>query len=341
MITIFKDRVADGIFRNAIASIQLGVEDYMLAVENRPSDNKRLISATRNLFSGVLLLFKSLLAEESAESNYSLLKAKLVPSKDGDKITWLGAGKKTVEYEKIKENLRSIDARVDFDSLSRLHGYRNDIEHYYDANNHQFAAVESFLADAFEVVSGFFVQQLGFPRSEMEELITPDIFKVLVDSAAVINNAKKRQDAGFSIMIWHEGSREALAEACCPKCGTSVLLPEEAKKGKDADESQFKCRGCGEVFFYEEIISAYADKRNEDETNVPPGDIIPPSIFFTCDNCRENTFSFPDKRCINCGHTDDLRCKFCDNDISEWEYDFYLENKYHCPHCAHMLDNND
>ena len=341
MISIYKDIVANGIFRNAIASIQLGVEDYLLAVEKRPTNNKRLISATRNLFSGVLLLFKSLLAEESAGSDYSLLKAKLLPRKDGDKIIWLGSGKKTVEYEKIKENLRSINAQADFDGLARLHGYRNDIEHYYDANEYQFAAIESFLADAFEVVSGFFIQELGLSKIQMEEVITPDIFKVLVESAAVINNAKKRQSDGFSTMTWYEGAREALSEACCPKCGTSVLLPEGSKDGMAADESYFKCRGCGEVFSYEEIVSSYAEKANDNATNVPPGDIIPPPIFFTCEECGANTFSFPDKRCINCGHKDDLRCRFCDNDIGEWEYDFYLENKYRCSHCVYVLEKDD
>ncbi len=44
------------ILNNAIDSIQLGIEDYELIGENP----KRLISCTRNLFSGILLLFKHL-----------------------------------------------------------------------------------------------------------------------------------------------------------------------------------------------------------------------------------------------------------------------------------------
>lgn len=44
------------ILQNAIDSIALGIEDY------NSSDSRRLISCTRNLFAGILLLFKHKLA---------------------------------------------------------------------------------------------------------------------------------------------------------------------------------------------------------------------------------------------------------------------------------------
>ena len=46
------------ILQNAIDSIIIGVEDY----DN--SDKKRLLSATRNIYAGVLLLLKSKLPDD-------------------------------------------------------------------------------------------------------------------------------------------------------------------------------------------------------------------------------------------------------------------------------------
>ena len=341
MNTIYKDKVANGLFWNAIASIQLGVEDYAQAKKEQPENNKRLVSATRNLFSGILLLFKSLLAEESSSSDYSLLKAKLSAKYIDGKIVWLGTGMKTVNYEKLKENLHSINVGIDFKKLSKLHDYRNSIEHYYDIDKLQFNAVEGFLSDAFEVVSEFLVNELDLQREIIEELITPDILNILVESSAVITKAREKQDAEFSHLLWHNGAREAITDTCCPKCGTSVLIPKAARHGTSADEVRFKCRGCGEDFSYVEIVKNYAEKRNDEETGVKPGDIIPPPIFFRCEECGETTFSFPDKRCINCGHEDSLRCRFCDNDIDEWEYEVYIDTSHLCSHCDHILSKND
>jgi len=65
------DPIAKRLFQNAIDSIELGLEDFGLAKK----DARRYVSATRNVFAGMLLLFKSWLAEESADENYVLLRA--------------------------------------------------------------------------------------------------------------------------------------------------------------------------------------------------------------------------------------------------------------------------
>ena len=80
------------ILRNAIDSIVLGLEDYGSA------DPRRLLSCTRNLYAGILLLFKHRLSELSpAESDEALIKEKVEPVADGDTIHWRGKGKKTVD----------------------------------------------------------------------------------------------------------------------------------------------------------------------------------------------------------------------------------------------------
>jgi hypothetical protein len=46
---------ARGLFRNAVQSIQLGIEDY------QANNSKRAVSAVRNFYAGVLLLAKEVL----------------------------------------------------------------------------------------------------------------------------------------------------------------------------------------------------------------------------------------------------------------------------------------
>ena len=89
--------VAEAIFQNAINAIELGVADYTLSSE----DPRRLHSAVRNLFAGILLLFKSKLADLSKNDDESLLKAKIRPTLQGDAFRWVGEGSKTVDDVQI------------------------------------------------------------------------------------------------------------------------------------------------------------------------------------------------------------------------------------------------
>ena len=82
------------ILQNAIDSISLGIEDYEMAT----ADTRRYISCTRNIFAGILLLFKHKLSELSpAGSDEVLIKQKVMPKIDINSITWIGEGKQTVD----------------------------------------------------------------------------------------------------------------------------------------------------------------------------------------------------------------------------------------------------
>ena len=64
---------------NARNSIIMGLEDYA----SGEKDLKRLISCARNLFAGILLLFKHKLVELSPpNSNEVLIKARIRPERD-------------------------------------------------------------------------------------------------------------------------------------------------------------------------------------------------------------------------------------------------------------------
>ena len=80
--SIGKQNVAEGILKNAVDSISLGIEDYQLGIGDcESSDPRRLVSCTRNLFAGIILLFKHKLAKLSPPgSDEVLIKQRILQS---------------------------------------------------------------------------------------------------------------------------------------------------------------------------------------------------------------------------------------------------------------------
>ena len=92
------------IIQNAIDSIQIGIEDY------EDSDDRRSVSAVRNISAGILLLYKEKLCQLSPEGNKELLikqNIRPIQNEDGD-IVFEGKGYKTVDVQSIKERFKSL-----------------------------------------------------------------------------------------------------------------------------------------------------------------------------------------------------------------------------------------
>lgn len=134
------DPIAKRLFQNAIDSVELGLEDFRLA----KSDPRRYVSATRNVFAGMLLLFKSWLAEESAERNYDLLRAETKEVKKLPPEEWADISEaKTAGFGEIKDR---IGAKVDWVRIDKLHDYRNRIEHAFISGGHEESDAVRYLA---------------------------------------------------------------------------------------------------------------------------------------------------------------------------------------------------
>lgn len=83
------------ILNNAIQAIQIGLEDY------KSEDPRRAQSALRNIFAGMLLLFKEQLRRMSPEdSDEVLIKQTISPVLDSDgELSFQGKRKKTVDVQ--------------------------------------------------------------------------------------------------------------------------------------------------------------------------------------------------------------------------------------------------
>jgi len=159
------------ILQNAIDSIIIGVEDYNM------NDERRLISSTRNIYAGILLLFKHKLAELSPpESDEALIKQKILPRiTEDNQLEWSGSGKKTVDTFQIRERFKSLDIIVDWNRLDKINKYRNNIEHYYSTESKE--SVQTLLSNSFLVIRDFIKQYLD---KSPEILLGQDTYNVLV-----------------------------------------------------------------------------------------------------------------------------------------------------------------
>ena len=104
------DPIAERLFKNAVDSVELGLEDFRLAKRDR----RRYVSATRNVFAGMLLLFKSWLAEKSAAENYWLLRAKVKELKTKQPEDWTDISvAKTAGFDDVRTgSVRESTGRV-------------------------------------------------------------------------------------------------------------------------------------------------------------------------------------------------------------------------------------
>lgn len=94
------------ILENAVASINLGIEDY------QSTDRRRTLSALRNISAGILLLFKEKLIRMSLDE--MLIKKDFqMQWKDG-KASFIVKGDRTVDYGEIKERFKLVGLAFDF-----------------------------------------------------------------------------------------------------------------------------------------------------------------------------------------------------------------------------------
>ena len=139
-----------GILKNAVETIQIGLEDY------KSIDPRRSLSATRNITSGTHLLFKKKLRQLSpADSDEVLIKKDVLPSfnQESGAISFSGKGNKTVDVFQIKERFKSLGIKVDWATFDQVINLRNTIEHYYTESN--VYVINEIIAKSFLIIRDF------------------------------------------------------------------------------------------------------------------------------------------------------------------------------------------
>jgi hypothetical protein len=303
---------------NAVNSIALGVEDFNNSGAET-GNSLRALSAARNFYSGLLLLFKFRIAI----STHDLEKAeglvyeadKILPflNEDGD-IEWrpVNLKKFTIDYLSIQSRFFSLGIHTDWDAVKKLQDCRNELEHF--SSGHSMAEIGRFVANLFPLLHQFIVDELkGAPADLLGSAWT----SMIEFHEFYTANLEKASSQWASVGL-PDVAKTLLSECRCYNCHSSLLAPNRNDVGSGVSihfsEFRYECVECHHsdslVELLESELSLIQDLDGfTDESNV-----------VECDSCFFMLFSLVDGTCHWCGYTPKHpRCANCNSYLSELE----------------------
>lgn len=300
------------ILNNAVASIQVGVEDYQ---SNNP---RRMLSAVRNIYAGILLLAKEHLARQSpADSNEALIKERVKVTKRADgSLAAVGVGKKTVDVRQIQQRFSDLGIVFNWKPLDNIQDIRNNIEHYYFAGSHE--QLRAAIHDAQVLVHGLVV---GVLHEDPAKLLGQACWEVLLKESAIYETEWQACKKSLQGVEWTTSRAAQAAEVlCCPKC-ESNLVRHSGPPTTDPTDLNLSCGACGATFDFQDALEATLNNAffADAHMTIAGGEDIPVE---QCPDCHSNTFVMEDNECAYCGFSlpEDARCLVCDQALSLEEY---------------------
>ncbi len=313
------------ILQNAIDSIAIGLEDY------QSPDDRRIVSSTRNIFAGILLLFKHKLCELSGpETDEALIKQRVLPEIDATgAVRWIGKGKKTVDVQNIKERFESLGISVDWSRLERINRYRNDVEHYFSSLNAQ--SVQQLISDSFIIIRDFISEHLN---EDPKELLGDEAWGVLIEVNEVYEKEKSACVASLETLnYFSEEICDAIEKYSCSECGSGLIYPEI--EDDEASESSFMCKSCGNTQSYEEIIDAAISGYYARDLYLSMTDGAD-SPLADCPECG-GIYLYESGVCASCGYAAEQECQRCGATIIPEE----MSSSPYCGYCDHVMSKDD
>lgn len=244
------------LLQNAIDSIQVGVEDYLM------EDDRRNLSAVRNICAGILLLYKEKLKRLSPEHDKEvLIKQSIVPICDENgNISFVGDGDKTVDVHTIEKRFKSLNIKYDWSRFKELNKLRNNIEHYYTDKSP--SAVIEVIVKSFLVIQDFISQHL---EEEPCDLLGEECWQTLLDTAEVYKAEEENCRQSFEDFGFKSSLLEYIVESIrCPDCHSNLIKAQD----KDNIFPSLSCSSCSKSFevndAVEEKCQSYDDAEDED-----------------------------------------------------------------------------
>ena len=321
------------IFKNAVESIQIGVEDF------NHNDERRLASAVRNLHAGILLLCKEKM-RRLAPTDDILLYKHFIPKKahspTGDPVVTIQpSGKNTVDFDDIKRRFKEFDIEIDWKPLERVNTIRNEIEHLHFAQPRD--AVREALSQSYSVIERLLQDALGH---EPVNVLGKDCWSTLLENHDVYVKQLEACQATLAAAPWSsEAARRAFPEFVCPSCQSALVRWRETNADKTAEIELF-CAACGAavedigqvmVPALEEAFAGESYLAAKDGGDQPIGE---------CPECWAEAYVFEEGRCAACDFVmpEDAVCAVCHEGLSTEEY---RENGHLCSYHAHLMAKDD
>jgi hypothetical protein len=203
------------LLQNAIDSIQVGVEDYLM------DDSRRYLSAVRNICAGILLLYKEKLKRLSpSHDNEVLIKQFIKPICDEEgNVSFVGDSEKTVDVQTIKKRFISLKIEYNWDRFDEINKLRNNIEHYYTDKSS--GAVREVIVTSFLLIRDFISEYL---EEEPHSVLGEDCWKMLLETEEVYQAEKKNCKQSFETYGFESQISEHILENIrCPFCHSSLI----------------------------------------------------------------------------------------------------------------------
>jgi hypothetical protein len=330
----------DKLLANAQMSIRLGMEDFQRCQppEAEGGDAARALSAVRNLFAGVLLLFKYKIATsvEEPDDAAALIfnPPEVLPYADGEGgIEWKPVGnfkRSTIDVATIKKRFDGFDIEVDWKTIDKLQECRNHLEHLHPANS--LGEVAGFVADLFPLLRDF-VQ--GHLQVAPAELLGP-AWPIMLAHHDFLTATSQECAQAWEDADVPEKMKEWLSAAQCDTCKSSLLRPhqEDIDAGESVahadQEFRFSCVGCG----HSGLIAPRLIKALNKAYDYDHRDGGEPGVE-ECMECQRDTFIIQEQCCSWCDATlDYTKCKFCSEPLRQDDQ----HNGGLCGYHAHMME---
>lgn len=324
---------------NALTSIRLGIEDFQRTKLEpaRGGDPSRALSAVRNLFAGILLLFKYKIAVsvDDPDKAPALIfnPPEVLPQTDGNGgVEWKPVGKfkkTTIDVATIKRRFEGFNIEVDWPAIEKMQECRNHLEHLHPANT--LGEVAGFVADLFPVLREFIQTQLNEQPADLLATAWP----VMLEHHEFFTNTMAQCVAAWDDAGVPELMRPWLKQCQCEECGSSLLRPsqddiESAASVESEDESfKYLCVACG----YSDLIAPLMIEALNDAYDYDPRDGGEPDVE-ACDECDRSTFLIPQQQCQWCGaETEHRECSVCEEPLGQDDQG----NGGLCSYHAHVL----
>jgi hypothetical protein len=246
------------LLKNAIDSIQVGVEDYQM------EDERRYLSAVRNICAGILLLYKEKLKRLSPQQegdNEVLIKQSIKPIRgDQGNILFVGDSDKTVDVHTIEKRFKSLKINYEWKRFNDLNALRNNIEHYYTEKSS--SAVREVIVKSFLIIQDFISRYL---EEEPYDLLGEECWQTLLETEEVYkaqeeNCRQSWENLGFKISVFEH----IVENIRCPVCHSNLIKAQD----KSNIFPSLSCSSCSNSFEVNDVVedncSSYDDAEDED-----------------------------------------------------------------------------
>lgn len=318
------------ILKNAVQAIQIGLEDF------KNSDPRRAQSSLRNIFAGMLLLFKEQLRRMSPDdSDEVLIKQTIAPviNRNGE-LSFQGKGNKTVDVQQIRERFKVFGIVVDWKAVGEINTLRNNIEHYY--TDESSSIINEVVSKSFKIIRDFCIVYL---EEEPIMLFGQKAWDIFLEAEEVYQKEKEESDESLLKVNWMYTTLDNAVKnnVRCPSCKSELIQSMNVLIYNPGEGLPMWCKKCNEEFDLSDLIEECVREELSGEaySAITDGGDDP---YTDCPECNLATYVFFENCCLNCGFKQQSKtCSVCGTSLN-------IEEAYYGEMCSYhnwVLDKAD